>query len=132
MWIRRLHYETMFENLTIERAKNTSLESRLAAMTSTQEWLMAHVNRLENERRILTEARLGLSFPTPTIERADAGTEALAQAEEKITGGIVRGLPQESIPLGQMMAASLEDVGDDEAKALGIEHDAQGFVVYRR
>lgn len=139
MWVNRLHYESLFENLTIERAKNSIAEARLAAMQATQDWLTLHVNRLENERRILTEARLGLVFPSPEISRspersspssfetAPDGTEA-----QRMDPDVVRGVPHDALPLVQLMAASLEDVGDDQAAELGVSHDSHGFAVYRR
>lgn len=138
MWVTRRHYETLFENLTIERAKNSIGEARLAAMQATQDWLTLHVNRLENERRILTEARLGLMFPSPEIsrspERSSPSSSETAEddAEARLSGDVIHGLPHDALPLAQLMAASMEDVGDDEAAALGVAHDSHGFAVYRR
>jgi hypothetical protein len=138
MWVNRLHYESLFENLTIERAKNSIAEARLAAMQATQDWLTLHVNRLENERRILTEARLGLVFPAPEISRSpersspSSAETAPDDAEARLTGDVIRGVPHDAVPLAQLMAASLEDVGDDQAAELGVSHDSHGFAVYRR
>lgn len=128
MWVSRTHYEALFENITRERTKSAGLEARLASMQATQDWLTNHVNRLENERRILTEARLGLSFPQPIIERSEPN----ADAEETMRGGVVHGVPEDSLPLAQLMSASMEDIGDAAAAALGVEHDAQGNVQYKR
>lgn len=128
MWISRTHYEMLFENLTRERTKSAGLEARLASMQATQDWLTNHVNRLENERRILTEARLGLAFPQPVIEKVEPN----ADAEERMSGGVVHGVPEDSLPLAQLMSASMEDIGDAAAAALGIETDAHGNVTYKR
>lgn len=138
MWVSRLHYESLFENLTIERAKNSIAEARLAAMQATQDWLTLHVNRLENERRILTEARLGLVFPAPEISRSpEPSSPSSAETEPDGTeaqkdGGVIKGVPHDAVALAQLMTASLEDVGDDQAAELGVSHDAHGFAVYRR
>jgi hypothetical protein len=139
MWVNRLHYESLFENLTIERAKNSIAEARLAAMQATQDWLTLHVNRLENERRILTEARLGLVFPAPEISRSpERASPSSFETPPDSTEGqrmdpdVIRGVPHDSLPIAQLMAASLEDVGDDQAAELGVSHDAHGFAVYRR
>jgi hypothetical protein len=131
MWVSRVHYESMFENLTRERTKSDMLSSRLSAMTATQDWLMEHVNRLEHERGILIEARLGLVFPVPSIERAERpGVET--PTPPGIDPGSVHGTPDDSIPLAQMLASSMDDMGDDAAGRMGIAHDAQGMLVYKQ
>jgi hypothetical protein len=137
MWVTRRHYETLFENLTIARETTSQLQARLAAMQATQDWLTLHVNRLENERRILTEARLGLVFPAPEISRSPeraspSSAETAEGAEARLSGDVIRGVPHDALPLVQLMAASLEDVGDDQAAELGVSHDSHGFAVYRR
>lgn len=130
MWVSRTHYETLFENLTRARQELSDARSRIAAMQATQDWLTTHVNRLENERRILTEARLGLLMPQPIIERVRA--EENQTHDPGLDPGAVHGTPDESIPLAQMLASSLEDIGDDQAQRMGIGHDAQGMLVYRQ
>lgn len=115
----------MVEALALANERARATEHKIVSMQATQDWLMQHVNRLENERRILTQARLGLSFPVPIIERQD-------QAPPGIDPGSVHGTPDESIPLAQAMAATMEDVGDDQARALGIAHDELGHVVYKQ
>ena len=133
MWVTRQHYESLFENLTTEREKTSQLQARLAAMQATQDWLTLHVNRLENERRILTEARLGLMFPAPDISRSpEHAPPSSSETETQMDGGVIRGVPNDAVALAQLMTASLEDVGDDQAAELGVSHDAHGFAVYRR
>jgi hypothetical protein len=125
MWVSRLHYESLFENLTRSRQELSDAKGEVRMLLATQSWLTTHVNRLEHERNILTQARLGLSFPVPVIEREE-------QAPPGIDPGSVHGTPDESIPLAQAMAATMEDVGDDQARALGMEHDELGHVIYKR
>ena len=130
MWVSRLHYESMFENLTRERERSIVLRVRIQQLETTQEWLREHVNRLEQDRRILTETRLGLLLPQPTIERVEpADTQTTAPG---IDPGSVHGTPDDSIPLAQMMSAALEDMGDDAAGRMGIAHDPQGMLVYKQ
>ena len=126
MWVSRTHYETLFENLTRERQKTTDLTAQLAGLRATQDWLTTHVNRLENERSLLTQARLGMTFAVPEIlkasEHSSAGVDEPAS----------RGWPKDSIPLAQLMAASMEDPGDDVAGMLGVKHDAHGHLEFTR
>ena len=129
MWVSRVHYETLFENLTKDRIKAAEAQARIAAMQATQDWLMAHVNRLETERALLTQARLGLAFPVPELSRhaGPPGIESHPFRDESVT----RGLPPDAVPLAQLMGASMEDMGDEQAARLGVGHDAQGFVTHR-
>lgn len=129
MWISRTHYETMFENLTRARQEVSDLKQRIASMTSTQEWLTQHVNRLEVERRMLTETRLGMSFPVPTIEREPASEREAAPGLDE---GSVHGTPHDSIALQQLLGGSLEDVGDDQAARMGMKHDEHGHLIYNQ
>lgn len=120
MWVSRTHYESLFENVTTSRSRLAEAQARIASLEATQAWLMQHVNRLEHERRLLTEARLGLQFPQPT----------LARERETDPAEVTHGLPPSSMPLAQMLAASMEDVGDEAARALGLSHDASGQLAY--
>lgn len=130
MWISKLHYESMFENLTRARQELSDARSRIAAMQATQDWLTAHVNRLEHERFILTEARLGLVMPAPVIERQPERPGV--EVPPGVDPGSIHGTPDESIALSQMLSASLDDVGDEMAARLGIVHDPQGMLVYKQ
>jgi hypothetical protein len=128
MWVSKLHYESMFENLTRARQETSDLKARLASMQATQDWLTSHVNRLEHERQILVQARLGLSMPMPIIERQEPGVETPPGTDP----GSVHGMPDESVAFSQMLASGLDDVGDDQAARMGIGHDAQGMLVYKQ
>lgn len=127
MWISREHYESMFENLSKARGENAVLKARIAHLMATQDWLTAHVNRLEVERRILTESRLGMSFPVPSIEKVDEPS----QPTPGVDAGSMHGTPHDSLPLAQMLSASLEDVGDDMAARLGLGHDDTGQLIFK-
>lgn len=127
MWVTRIHYETLLENLTSLRASDVELRTRLASMQATQDWLTTHVNRLEAERRVLTEARLGLVLSQPVIERREPD-----EPTPPVDPGSMHGTPHDALPLAQLMAASMEDVGDEQAAMLGASHDAHGNLVYTR
>ena len=127
MWVSRIHYESMFENLTRARQELSDARSRIAAMQATQDWLTAHVNRLEHERHILVHARLGLSMPAPTIVHVSPDGPPPAPG---IDPGSVHGTPDDAVLLGQALASSFEDVGDAQAARMGIRHDTQGMLVH--
>ncbi len=125
MWISSDRFWKMVEALAVANERTRMAEAKLSAMQATQDWLTSHVNRLEHERGLLTQARLGLTFPVPLIEREEPHAPG-------VDPGAIRGVPEDSIPLAQMMAATMEDVGDDQARALGIKHDEMGNVEYTR
>lgn len=82
---------------------------RLAHQETTIDWLRNRINALEKERAILLKEVTHLSFPTPEIATGNRMSVAL--------------------PTG-LQLPSFEDVGDDGAKALGIDHDKNGELVY--
>lgn len=126
------------------QAINSELRARLAAERARGDWMLEHVNELRIERGMLY-ARIGVDVPVPIIERAPepvkveglpgaddnyqppAGEQlanvgdVLARAREVRDNPRVP-LTRAAIPnLGEL---SFEDMGDDAARALGIERDA--------
>lgn len=112
-----------------------SLKAQLAAKTSTEEWLMFHVNRLEAEREILTRERLHVSFPRPEIAREPSTAKPSREVSPDATPGLdpdsVHGTPDDSIGFVQTLSAALEDVGDEMAGRLGIVHDDAGNAIFK-
>lgn len=109
--------------------KVTQLEARLAAHLAHMDWLMAHVNRLEQERAVLFQRTLNLQMPVPEILRMQSQAPTPSQ-------GLGRNVAVEddygqTIPGVQAMGA-FDDIGDEAARVLGITHDRQGQVAYTR
>lgn len=122
MWISRTHYEHLFAALSAARERIVQLERLDAAHTASIEWMRLHVNRLEVERAILTQERLKVLYPTPTILReADAPPPENA-GQTILDKPVSRDLPPDSIPLTQLLGSLLEDVGDDMAGRLGVSN----------
>jgi hypothetical protein len=78
----------------------------------TIDWMRHRINALEKERTVLVMKVAGISLPTPEIVATRPGT--------------LSGTPEMHIP------ASMEDVGDDEAVRLGISHDDDGTLIYKK
>lgn len=129
MWIPRVHYETLVENLTTMREKASQLEIRVATQANTLQWLTTFVNRLETEREILTRERLHVIFPRTEIafDKAEnikgKPTVALDETPER--------QDETSVPIQQILGSSLEDVGDELAARLGLAHSPAGELVYK-
>lgn len=137
MWIRRAHYEHLFRQLSEARESILKLERMEAGHTSTIEWLRTHVNRLEAERGILTAERLHVALPVPSIERDTPPRRSDDPPQGEVVHGlpvdpVTKGLPEDAIAIAQLLGANLDDIGDDAAGRMGIEHDAAGHVVYNR
>lgn len=125
MWVDRRLFDLVLEDnraqqhrLTVAdvRTSNAELERRLlqeqkAKDDITIDWLRNRVNALEKERTILWQRASGIALPTPEIEISKPKT--------------VAGLDLNSMP-------SFEDVGDDEAGRLGIEHDLAGELIFKK
>ncbi len=136
MWIRRRHYEHLFHALATARERIVQLERMDAAHTSTVEWLRVHVNRLEAERAILTRERLQVDLPQPVLDREAASPREAPPAGPMIAGipveNVTKGLPDDSVALAHALSSTLEDIGDEAARALGIHHADDGRVIYDR
>ena len=83
----------------------------------------------------MTQQRLGLVFPVPEIVRTSSRSDSSPDPDVAPPTGIdadsVHGTPMDSLPMAQMLSASLEDVGDEQAARMGISHDPQGYVKHR-
>jgi hypothetical protein len=76
------------------------------------DWMRHRINALEKEKAALIQKELGITLAVPEIMTVRPGT--------------VGGAPDFShIP-------SFEDVGEDEAKRLGIDVDADGRLFYKQ
>lgn len=87
---------------------NLALSSQKAKDDISIDWLRHRVNALEKHNAILLQKAAGVSLPIPEIVPSRPGTMSA---------------PFDAMP-------SFEDVGDDEAKRLGLGHDSLGFLKF--
>ena len=106
MWISRLDYDR--------------LVSELAAAKSTVGWMRVQVNTAQAEKASLLSALTKTPVMTPTIREAGASP---------IAPSFGPGTTPDSF--SAQLSAMFEDVGDDAAVSLKIDHDPLGTVVYR-
>jgi len=106
----------------VKSAAFIELNSRCAAQGATVEWLRIRVNQLERENAILKNQKFHLPVDVAQIERAVAVPSTAPREPEPPS--------MEDLVHGNV---SMEDMGDDEAKRLGVGWDADtGKVVYGR
>lgn len=106
-------------------AVNGTLRQQLAIAQNNFEWARERMNQVEQERGILFMRTLNVDLPVPNVARSP---------EVMPTSHHGTGLPMPDNPRGIMdqFGVNFEDVGDDAAAQLGIEHDDHGAVVYRK
>ena len=102
-----------------------TLRSQCAAQSATIEWLRQRVNQLERRNGVL-EAKVGMPpMAIPIIERAES-VVAMPAAVRKERGE--REPSMQDLISGNI---SMEDMGDDEARRLGVGWDSEtGRVKY--
>lgn len=103
-----------YDRLRDAAAQTAVLAAQVASLTSTVDWLRVRVNQLEHERATLFQAVTKLPMSVPSIRPADPYAASSAPNTR----------PD--------MAALFEDVGDELARTLGIDHDADGRLVYTK
>jgi len=88
--------DALREDLAVVRAERDSLKLQLATSQNHFDWLRVRVNALEIERVQLIEKAYGIKVPAPEITR------------------------QPAVPHLDFNTALFEDVGDKQAKELGL------------
>lgn len=108
MWISREAYE---------RLHRDAIEHKTLA-----EWLRVRVNQLERERALLLQRALALPMEAPELLRE----EPARPIAPPTTHDLVRanGLPH-------LAGIDFDDLGDELAQSLGIDHDSEGRIRYR-
>lgn len=76
----------------------------------TIDWMRHRINALEKERAVLVQKAAGVTLPVPEIVASRPGTM--------------------SAPLSLSSMPSFEDVGDEEARRLGLAHDEAGYIKF--
>lgn len=90
------------------RAENVLLRTQLAVSQNNFEWARIRLNQVEDERSSLFYRVAGVTIPAPRIERS--GQQSMAETKPLI----------EEL----MSKISFNDMGDDEARRQGVEHEA--------
>ena len=105
MWIRRSDYDALITELAGFRAENREKTATLAAIQTTLDWARVRLSQVEHERAQLLFNYTGVKIMTPSIEPAKPS-------------------PSMQDILSQL--PSFDDVGDAEARRLGVGWDEQG------
>lgn len=106
------------EELRIVRAALSIMEGECRVLREQKikddlnmDWFRHRVNALEKQNAVLMQKAAGIAMPVAEIVSTRPGTMTVPDFQH---------LP------------SFEDVGDDEAKRLGVEHDTDGTLVYKK
>ena len=113
MWIPRPVYDALHSRLTKAEAVAAVLERQNAILVTLADSLRLAFNRSEKERGQLLFNYMGVKVEVPQIETAP-------------TGGNTGGMPFSP----EQLQGFFSDVGDTEAKRLGISYNSDGTVRY--
>ena len=108
MWITRVLFEKLVMDASVQRGKAAVLANRLIAQDATIDWLKVRLTQLEYERATLINNYMGVKIPVPElIKDSEIHPQVTAEA---------------------ILNATLDfgDIGDDAAKAQGLDWDAEG------
>lgn len=105
----RISRRLMDENVAL-RAENQLLRVQLAVAQNNFEWARLRLNHIEDERSALIYRVANITLPVPHIERS--GQTSMAESSKPILDDIMKQI-------------SFNDVGDEEAKRLGVDHEKE-------
>lgn len=112
--------------IAVLQSENAVLKHQLSIAQNNFEWSRVRLNSVEQERAVLIDRVLGVTFPVPvmTREAGPADTRTMVEKEaEDASSALLKGL---GMPLDMF-----DDVGDDAAKAAGLVHEDDGTVVMK-
>lgn len=110
MWLNRKVYDDLRDKLVAAEAEARGQAGALRTVQANLDFMRVRLNQLEQERAILIERMFGVKVPVPEIVKvAD---------------------PFDNHKFNEVF--SFEDVGDERAAQLGIQHDPDGIAVYTR
>lgn len=123
MWIHREQFQHLYDDWARLQRGREELAAELGKLAGAAaalreqkirddlslDWMRHRVNALEKQHAVLMQKVAGVAMPVPEIVPTLPGTS-----------------------LGFDTMPSFEDVGDDEATRLGVEHDEEGNVVYSK
>lgn len=108
MWISIPVYQTLVKDRAEAIATAQVLDRANVAQKVTTEWLMARLTQLEHERAQLIQNYMGVKIVVPSFEPAP---------DVRDTTDFMNQLP------------NFDDVGDAEARRLGLDWNEQGEMV---
>ena len=109
MWITRSEYVDLVDKSARMQGERDAMQRQVDAQKTNQDWMVLRLTQLEHERAQLLYRYMDVKVTVPTVELDVPVTPA--------TSAIGSDLP------------SFNDVGDDEAKKLGLDWDDQGRVM---
>ncbi len=120
MWISRDDWQRVVEAQRTAEAEARGAREQVAGQKSTLDWMRVQINTIQAEKAALLSALTKTPVLTPTIRAADSSPLTVDTKK-----------PEQVNTFLSELSAVFEDVGDDAAKALNIDHDEKGGVVYR-
>ena len=109
MWVDKTVYFELRDALAAAVATRDTLIGHNRALETTNDWFRVRISQLEHERAVLMQNYMGIAVPVMSIEKEKPRTDP----------NIYQATPH------------FNDVGDDEAKRLGIEwNPLTGEVTY--
>ena len=127
MWVNKALFEmivadnkaqqTEIRDIRVAEAQGAGAYMRLAEQKAkddlTIDWMRHRINALERANSILMNKVSGVSMPVPEIVSSRPGTMS-------------------NLPDTMTHMPSFEDVGDDEGARLGVFHNAEGELDFRK
>ena len=108
MWVNKQVFNELWGRSIALTATQGEMLRHNQSLETTLDWLRVRVSQLEHERAIMLSKYMGIDVPVQVIERA----------REKTVES-----PYHNIP-------HFDDVGDEQARKLGISWNADGSVSY--
>lgn len=115
MWLSQKNFIDWTERLHKVIAERDAAVTQLKQQETTLAWFMHRLTQVEHERSKLIHMYTGVRVDAPTYEAAPD--------PEKDGASMIQRNPLNSLP-------SFNDVGDEEARRLGIDWDSEGTVLY--
>lgn len=108
MWISRAEYAELIDKSVRAAGERDAMQRQVDAQKTNQEWMVLRLTQLEHERAQLLYRYMDVKITVPTVE-----------LDVPVT--------PESSTIGSDLP-SFDDVGDAEAKKLGLDWDSDGRV----
>ena len=108
MWIRRKTYDEMLSRALVATGEAQAMQRQVDAQKTSLDWMIHRMTQLEHERAALIYRYMDIKITVPELVPDTPVTDQTSQ--------IGNDLP------------SFNDVGDDEAKKLGLDWDKEGRV----
>lgn len=108
MWITRAEYRQLVQDTAAALGARDAMQRQIDTQKTNQEWMVLRLTQLEHERAQLLYRYMDIKVTVPTVE-----------LDVPVT--------PESSAIGNDLP-SFNDVGDEEAKKLGLDWDSEGRV----